>query len=156
MSTGNQVNARGHHGCCVDQCRNRGWTRHRVCQPGLQRQLRRFTDRTTQQHQRSPGDRRIADRQFLRCQDHQFADVQRAQLVVEDEQRKCQEHVTDAGHDEGFHCRRTVGRILVIETDQQVAAQAHAFPTQVQQQQVVCQYQYHHAGDKQVGVREEA
>ncbi|MNT50903.1 hypothetical protein D3C71_1700670 [compost metagenome] len=40
VRTGNQVNARGHHGRRVDQCGNRGWTRHGVCQPGLQRQLR--------------------------------------------------------------------------------------------------------------------
>lgn len=156
MRTGDQIDARGHHGRRVDQCGNRGWARHRVRQPGLQRQLRRFTNRAAQQHQGRPGDGRIAHRQFLRCQDHQLADIQRAQLVVEDEQCERQEHVAHAGHDEGFHRRRAVGRIFVVEADQQVAAQAHAFPTQIHQQQVVRQHQDHHAGDKQVGVSEEA
>ncbi|MNH14648.1 hypothetical protein D3C79_742440 [compost metagenome] len=48
MHTGNQVDTCGNHGCRVDQCRYRGWTRHRICQPGLQRQLSRFTDCATQ------------------------------------------------------------------------------------------------------------
>ena len=51
VSTGDQVDTGGYHGCGVDQCRNRGRAGHRVCQPGLQRQLRGFTDSAAQQHQ---------------------------------------------------------------------------------------------------------
>ncbi len=87
--------------------------------------------------------------------DH-FAEVQRAQFVVENEQREGEEHVTDTGHHEGFHCRRAILRIAVIEADQQIRAQAHAFPAEVHQQQVIGQHQNNHAGDKQVGISEEA
>src|SRR5471030_776609 len=102
------------------------------------------------------GDSGVANGQFLRCQHHQFTDVQRTQFTVQNEQREGQEYVTDAGHDERFHRCRTVSRMRVVETDQQVTAQTHTFPTEVHQQQVVCQYQNHHAGDKQVSVCEEA
>ena len=156
MGTGDQVNTCGYHGCGVDQRRDRRRASHRVGKPCLQRQLRRFTNRTTQQHQRRPHQHVIAVCKVRRCQFHHFAEVQRAQFVVENEQRESEEHVTDTGHDKRFHCRGTILRIGVIETDQQIGAQAHAFPAEVHQQQVVGQNQNHHASNEQVGVSEEA
>ena len=156
VGTGNQVDARGHHRCGVDQCRNRGRTGHCVRQPGLQWQLRGFTDSAAQQHQGGHDHPEVAGLEFLRCQHQQFLDVQRAQLLEQDEQADRHEHVADTGHDEGFECRVTVVAVAVVETDQQVRAQAHAFPTEVQEQQVIAQDQEQHAGDKQVGVGEEA
>ncbi len=156
VSTGNQVDTGGYHGGSVDQRGDRRWASHRVRKPGLQRQLRGFTHGTAQQHQRCPHQHVIACGKVRRRQFHHFAEVQRAQLVVENEQREREEHVTHAGYHEGFHRRRAVLRIGVVETDQQIGAQAHAFPAQIHQQQVIGQYQNHHAGDKQVGVGEEA
>ncbi|MNV18615.1 hypothetical protein D3C71_1094460 [compost metagenome] len=91
-----------------------------------------------------------------RCQFHHFAEVQRAQFVVKNEQRESEEHVTHTGHDERFHGRCAILRIGVVETDQQVRTETHAFPAEIHQQQVITQHQNHHAGDKQVGVGEEA
>ena len=156
MGTRNQVDTGGNHGRGVDQRGDRGWTRHRVGQPCLQRQLRGFTHGATQQHQRCPPQHVVACFEVRRRQFHHFAEVQRAQFVVENEQRESEEDVTHAGHDERFHGRCAILRIGVVETDQQVRAQTHAFPAQIHQQQVIGQHQNHHAGDKQVGVGEEA
>ena len=156
MGTRNQVDTGGNHGRSVDQRGDRGWTRHRVGQPCLQRQLRGFTHGTTQQHQRCPPQHVVACGEVRWRQFNHFAEVQRAQFVVKNEQRESEEDVTHAGHDERFHGRCAILRIGIVETDQQVRTQTHAFPAQIHQQQVIGQDQNHHAGDKQVGVGEEA
>ena len=156
VGTGDQVDTRGYHRCGVDQRGDRRRARHRVSKPCLQRQLRRFTDRTAQQHQRRPHQHVIAVSKVRWCQFHHFAEVQGAQFVVKNEQCESEEHVTHTGHDERFHCRCAILRIGVIEPDQQIGAQAHAFPAEVHQQQVIGENQNYHAGDEQVGVGEEA
>ncbi len=93
---------------------------------------------------------------MLRRQFNHFTEVQRAQFVVENEQRESEEDVTHTGHDKRFHRGGPVLRIGVVETDQQIGAQAHAFPAEVHQQQVIGEHQHNHARDKQVGVREKA
>src|SRR5690606_24883809 len=92
----------------------------------------------------------------LGCQLQQFLDIQGVQFVVENKEPDDQEDVADPGYHEGFHGRYDVSWMAVIETDQQVTAKSHAFPAEVQKQQVVGQYQTEHAGHKQVHVGKKA
>lgn len=95
MGTSDQVDTGGHHGSGVDQRGDRRRAGHRVGKPGLQRKLRRFTDRAAQQHQRRPHQHVVAVSKVRWRQLDHFAEVQRAQFVVEDEQREGEEYVTD-------------------------------------------------------------
>ncbi len=97
VGTGDQVDTRGYHRCGVDQRGDRRRACHRVGKPCLQRQLRRFTDRTAQQHQRRPHQHVIAVSKVRWCQFHHFAEVQGAQFIVKNEQRESEEHVTPHG-----------------------------------------------------------
>ena len=86
----------------------------------------------------------------------QILDVERAQAVEQKKQADCHGGVAHTGHDEGLSRRAPVHRILVPEADEQITAQADAFPAEIQQQEVVRQQQRHHGGHEQVHVGEEA
>jgi hypothetical protein len=89
-----------------------------------------------------------------RCQ--HILDVERAQVCKEQEQAHSHGRIPHPSDDKSLACRVSVGRIFVPETNQQVAAQAHAFPAQVEQEQVVGQHQHQHHADKQVHIGKEA
>ena len=58
------INAGGHHGGGVDESGNRRGTGHRVRQPDVQRDLRRFAGSADQQQQTDGGEN--ADARFVR------------------------------------------------------------------------------------------
>jgi len=140
----------------VDQRRYRGGAGHGVGQPGLQWQLRGLAHSAPEQRQGCQGDPEVAFGEHLRRLYQQFLDIQRTQLHEQDEQTEGHQHVTDPGNQEGLERGIAVLAFGVVEADQQVTAHAHAFPAQVEKQQVIGQYQAQHAGDEQVGIGEEA
>jgi hypothetical protein len=87
---------------------------------------------------------------------HQRLDLQGAEVGEQQEQADRHRRIADARDQERFERGAGVRRIAIPETDQQVAAQSHALPTEVEQQQVVGQHQHQHGGDKEVHRGEEA
>ena len=142
VRAGDQVDAGGHHRGRVDQGADRRRAGHGVGQPGLQRQLRRLAHRAAQQQRRRrdrPAPSRPATAPSARCISSWMCSVPRC---VKSRNRPIgQRRVADARDDERLARRAAVGRVPVPEADQQVAAQPHALPAQVEQQQVVGQHQ---------------
>ncbi len=157
VRAGHHVNAGRHHCGSVDQGRHRRRTFHRVRQPYVQGELRGLAGRADEQHQRHHAENAEAN---LRAQLRQLlVHVQKADRAEEAEHH---EHPQDeAGVPDAVHDERLVGcvagRLLVeVEPDQQVAAQADAFPADEQQQVVVRQHQHQHEEHEQVQISEKA
>ncbi len=83
-------------------------------------------------------------------------DVEGPQLCKQQKQADSHGRVTDPGHDKGLARCVAVVRVFIPEADQEITAQAYPFPSQVQQHQIVTQYQHQHGSDEQVHVGEES
>ena len=121
---------------------------HRIRQPGLQRELCRLADRTAEQQQGDRGDLRAAEHKVLPRQQNRLLNVERAEVAIQPEEADRHQGIAHPGDDEGLARRRAIGRILVPEADQQVAAQADPFPAEEQEEQVVAQNEEQHARDE--------
>jgi len=152
-----QIDAGGDHRGGMDQRRDGRGAGHGVWQPRKQRQLRRFAGDAQQhkqgdehQHRRGHGARRGEDR----------VKVQAAEGPEDGEDGNQQAEIANAVDHKrllaGFGIGNAVLTLFVPEADQQVRAQAHAFPTHEQHQVVVGRHQDHHSHDEQVEIDEEA
>ena len=83
-------------------------------------------------------------------------EAKRPQIPGERERAKNESGIADTVHNEGF-VGRIAGRLTMkVETDQQIGAQAHAFPSHEQQHVVIRQDERKHRKHEQVHVSEEA
>jgi hypothetical protein len=82
--------------------------------------------------------------------------VERADLREDQEHREHEAEVADAVRDERFLARDRGGVALEPERNQQIRAQADAFPTHERHQEARAEHQHEHRSREQVHVREEA
>ncbi len=141
----------------MDQRADRGRAGHGVGKPDVERNLGRFARRADQQQQRDRRDpaRRGVYGQRLGLRKH-LAEVERAEVNRDQKNGKREAEVADAVDDERLVSRRGGEVFQKIEADQQVAAQAHSFPSDKQQQEVGGQHQRQHEEHEQVEIGEEA
>jgi hypothetical protein len=74
----------------------------------------------------------------------------------DDEQADRQRRISNASDDERLLRRRAVLGVPIPETDQQVTAEADAFPSHIEKKQIVGEDQGHHGGHKQIHVGKES
>lgn len=150
MGAGHQVDARGHHGSRMDQSADRGGAGHGVRQPGVEGDLRRLADRTPEQEQGGGRGQRAG-----RNRSHRLLDVEGVELPEQQEEADRKRGVPDPGDDEGLLGGEAVLPIPMPESDQQVRAEAHALPAEIEREQAVAQDQNEHGAHEQVQVAEE-
>ena len=123
------VHARGHHRRRVDEGGNRRRTRHRIGQPNIKRNLRRFAARADKQTQTGQSDR--PHEPALRTRGHarrQIDIIERVERVEQNENADQKTGVTDAIGDKGLHSRRSLLRIGKPEANEKVRAKSDTFP----------------------------
>ena len=112
---------------------------------------------------RAPPRRRAAARvavpeptaHWLRRVLHQILDIERAEVREQEEKAKGHCRVADTGHNERLARRVSICRILVPETDQEIAAKTNSLPPKVEKQKIVSKDQGEHRAHKQVHVCKE-
>ena len=152
----NEEHARRHHGCRVDQRRHRGRAFHRVRQPCVQDQLRRFPHSTNEQQHPDqvrrvpfgPQEVQIGFRQHWARSEHIIhADAVGQEEQRENPQRKAE--IADAVDHESLD-RRSIGAWLaIVEADQQVRGNAHTFPAKEHLNKVIRRHQHQHREGKE-------
>ena len=154
--TTDKEHARGHHGRRVDQGRHRCRAFHRVGQPCVQNQLGRFTHGTDEQQERQqvrripfgPQEMQLRFRQGG-CRRKDIVKHNAIGQIKQAENTQGKAKVTHTVDNEGLD-RRCVRRgFFVIEPDQQVGCDAHAFPAKEHLDKVVGRDQHQHRKGKE-------
>ena len=152
------VDTGGDHRRRVDQRRHRRRTFHRVRQPDVEGNLRALAGRADEQEQ---ADQR-QDAEMAALDRHRRrgilngSEIERAEGVVDEKDAEDEAPVADAVGDERFLPGVRRALLLVPVADQQVRAQAHAFPAHEHHQEVASQDEHEHEEAEQVQVAEEA
>ena len=151
------VDTGGHHGRRVNQRRHRRRPFHRVGQPDVQRNLRRLTGGTDEQqqaNQRQHAELPELDRQ-RRSRVGDSAEVERAEGVINEEHAEDESPVTHAVDDERLLAGIRRALLLVPVADQQIGAEAHAFPADEHREESTAKDEREHEETEEVQVAEE-
>jgi len=157
------VDARRHHGRGVDEGGHRRRTGHRVRQPDVERNLRALAHRADEEaerhearqgetghrgtcHQTRIGGNLREDRAVL----------ERIELGDQREHAEQEGEVADPVDDERLLAGVGWERLVVVEADQQVGAEAHALPAHEHDQVVAAEDQHQHRRHEQVQIGEVA
>ena len=147
------VDAGGHHGGGVDEGGNGRGAGHGVRQPDVQGNLGGLSAGAQHEQQPDGGQRRFGSAGGL--VEH-GGEIERPELLEHVEHGQRESEIADAVHDECFVAGIGGELLIEVEPDQQVAAEAHAFPPDKQNQVVGGQHQHQHEEHEEVEVREEA
>ena len=147
----------------MDEGRDRRRARHGVRQPDVERDLRALAhgaDEEAEGHE--AGERQahhdVTGGEPRLCRDagEQIVIVERAEIREQGEHAHEEGEIADAVDDERLLAGVGRERLIVIETDEQVRAEAHPFPAHEHHQVVVAQDQQQHRRHEQVQVGEVA
>ena len=132
---------------------------HRVREPYVQRQLPRFSHRSTEDQQRNAGGgshaktnrlrRQQRERRVLHASRAVVVEKQRARLPVKPHHAQQQTEVTDPGGNERLLGRGRRGGPFIPKTNQQVRREPHNLPTHKQQQEAIGDQQPEHRPRKE-------
>src|SRR5260370_31334856 len=122
----------------MDQRRNRRGTFHGIGQPDIKRKLRRLAASPDKQQQRGNREHRIPDREVSTANQRvDVSEAERAQIPGERKRAENESGIADAVHDESFVGGGRSGVAMKVKADQQIRAQANAFPSYKQKHVVI-------------------
>ena len=153
------VDARGDHRGRVNQRADRRGAFHRIGQPDVQRKLRGLTRGAHEEQQASDGERaELPHGVRLPCGGlgEDGLEIQRTECAEEQEHPQHETEIADAVDDERLLARIRRGLLQEVEADQQVAAQAHAFPAYEEEHEIGGENENQHEEHEQIQVGEEA
>ena len=135
----------------MDQGGHRGRAFHRVRQPSVQDQLRRFAHRADEQQEGNQIRRiPIAPKKVQLHRGQLWTDQKDIlkldaigyEIQAKDTQQKSE--IANPVNHKGFDCRRPCALFADVEPNQQIRGHAHPFPAKEQLQQVVRGHQHQH------------
>ncbi len=146
QETGDEVDPGGHHRRGVDQRRDGCRARHRVGEPGVQRELRGLAGHAREQQQGDQG--RVVDA-AARHGPQDAGDAERSGVRAQGEQADEERHVAELGDQEGLQGGGAGLGGLPVVADEEVGADAHDFPADQQHDQVAGVDDQEHRGGEQ-------
>ena len=140
----------------MDQRRHGRWSFHRVGQPSVQEQLRRFTHSADEQQEGKqvggipicPKEMQLRLRQ-LRGRRKHIIHFDAVSHIKQPEYTQGKAKITDTVNNKRLDGRSTRTGFFVIESDQQIGRNAHALPTEKHLNQIISRNQRQHGKGKE-------